>query len=428
MKMIFFGFIFLLSATIKAQPVNPWTPPEYFPSKAVLLEWDYSESWPIYSELYLELIAELKSEAEVILIVNNQDEENLLTSYLNNASISLDNISFVHIPSGRIWIRDHGPFSVETDNGVEFIDFDDFATSYQSESLPTSLANLWGLESYQLNHIIFDGGNLMVDSYGNMFATDRLYSNNPAYSISYIDDLLEEYMGIKDVYTFSQMGSSDYWGHIDMQMKLLDDSTVVISSVQNGFLNHHVLENNASDFSQLTTPFGTPYRIRTIPKADNWKTYTNSLIVNNKVIIPIYDHANDDIAIAVYEELLPNHQIVGINSNSIVGWDGVIHCIAMQLFDEEQVTAIKNLSMNDMCFDVFPNPLTCGMNLNILISDEYSNSGVIRFFDINGKEVLQDIYFQTNSFYLDLDLQAGIYFVEIDSKGFKNVRKLVVLR
>lgn len=415
--------ILFMPFLIFGQPVNPSAPPEYYPSKAVLLEWDfYNGTWQLYSEL----IQEIKTEAEVILVVNNQTEEDAFIVYLNDAEISLDNISFVHVPSGRMWIRDHGPLAVKSDTGVAYIDFEDFANSGQSGALPTNLANAWGLDSYQLTHIILDGGNFMVDNYGNMFATDRLYSNNPDFTQEYIDNLLEEYLGIQNIYTFSQMGTSDVWGHIDMQMKLLDDTTVVISSIQNGWPNHQVLEDNYQAFSELTSPYGTPYRIRRLPKAENWKTYTNALYLNNKVIIPIYDHPNDDIAIGIYQELLPDHQIVGINANVIVGWDGVIHCITMQLFDDEQVTVIKELSLKDKMFEIFPNPITNGSHLNILISDEFSDFGVITLLDINGKIIKQNNYYNTDEFVIDIDLPNGSYIIQIDSKKLSDVRKLIV--
>lgn len=328
------GPLWVLNEIQRNLPQNPWAAPEYFPTKAVLLEWDFNaNTW----ELYSELIREIKLAAEVVLVVNNLSEENTFSAYLQNANINMENISFVHIPSGRMWIRDHGPLAVMTDNGVAFMDFEDFANSGASSSLPTNLANLWGLDVYNHGNIILDGGNFMVDSYNNLFATTRLYTNNPGYSQENIDNLLETYMGINNITTFEQMGTADFWGHIDMQMKLLDDSTVVISSVEEGWAIYDILENNYTQFAALTNPFGRPYRIRRLPKAENWKTYTNSLIVNNKVIVPQYNHPNDVIAINTYQDLLPDYEIVGINANSIVGWDGVIHCITMQLFDETQI-------------------------------------------------------------------------------------------
>jgi agmatine deiminase len=341
-------FILLLSAKhtfaeSDQMPENPWSPPEYFPSKAVLLEWDfYEESWQLYSEL----IREIQSEAELILLVNNIEDENKFKNYLSDGDIDLENIRFVHIPSGRIWVRDHGPLSVWTDNGVAFMDFEDFANSGVSSALPMNLAQLWEIDCFQHGNLILDGGNFMVDSYNTLFATDRLYSNNSGSSTEYIDTLLKNYMGIDNIVTFQQMGSSDVWGHIDMQMKLLDDSTVVISSVEQGWPVHSILEENFEKFALLTSPFGTPYRIARLPKADNWKSYTNALIINNKVIIPQYDHPNDTIAVNTYQALMPHHQVVGINANAIVGWDGVIHCITMQLFDESQMETTETFTIS----------------------------------------------------------------------------------
>lgn len=424
MKLSIILFFLSMSFLIKGQPTNPWSPPEYFPSKAVIMEWDFNtEIWQLYSDL----IQEIKTEAEVILVVNNQDDENTFIGYLNNAGISLENISFVHLPtSGRIWTRDHGPKAVQTDNGTAYIDFDDFAHSYESSYLPTNLANLWGIDSYQLYHIILDGGNFMVDSYGNYFGTDRLYTNNPEYSQQYIDDLLLEYMGIQNIYTFTQMGPADVWGHIDMQMKLLDDTTFVISSIEEGFPDHQYLEDNYIALTQLTGPYGTPYRIERLPKAENWKTYANSLIINNKVIVPIYDDPNDDIAISVYEELMPNHEIVGINANSIVGWGGVIHCITMQVFDDDYITYIKNLSVKDKLFSVFPNPLVSGGDLNFIIADGYSSGGILKIFDISGKLLFQEEYYNTNTLSKRIDLSPGIYLVEILSNNTTEIKRLVV--
>lgn len=346
------GPLWVLNDIQSNLPRNPWAAPEFFPSKAVLLEWDFNiNTWQLYSEL----ISEIKTEAEVILVVNNQSEENSFRDYLQNANIDLENITFVHLPTERMWTRDHGPLAVMTDNGIAYMDFDDFANSGISGALPTNLANFWGLDVYNLTHIILDGGNFMVDSYNNLFATNRLYTNNPDYTQGFIDNLLETYMGITNIVTFEQMGTSDVWGHIDMQMKLLDDSTVVISSVDASHPIYNILENNYTQFSELTTPYGTPYRIRRLPKAENWKSYTNSLIINNKVIIPQYNHPNDIVAINTYQELLPDYEIVGINANSIVGWDGVIHCITMQLFDETQIGHPETFTI-----DVVINPENAG--------------------------------------------------------------------
>ncbi len=417
--------IFGFSLYLISQPVNPWTPPEYFPSKAVLIEWNFNYNiWSLYSEL----IDECQSAAEVILVVRDQGEENIMRDLLINDGVVIENISFVHVPCERMWIRDHGPISVNTDTGVAFIDFDDLADSGLDEDLPTNLANIWGLDSYQLDYV-FCGGNFMVNSYNTLFTTDRIYTNNPEYSQQEIDNDFETYLGITEIITFSAM-HDDYWGHIDMQIKLLDDTTFVISSVDEGSgQNYQILEDNYAILQSLISPYDTPYRIARLPKADNWKTYANSLLLNNKLLLPIYDHPLDTEAINTYQQLLPNHEIVGINCNSIIGWDGALHCITMQLFDDNIITAIKNLPMIEAFMDVFPNPAAIGSKININSSYKNGSPESIIIRDIKGKTI--EIFSGSEislpySFLWNYGVGSFIISIVFDS-GFESVSRFIVV-
>jgi agmatine deiminase len=393
-----------------AQPVNPWTPPEFFSSKAVLIEWNFNNNiWPLYSEL----IDECQSATEVILVVRDQGEENTMRNLLIDDGVVLENISFVHVPCERMWIRDHGPIAINTDTGVAFIDFDDLANSGLDEDLPTNLANNWGLDSYQLEYI-FCGGNFMMNSYNTLFTTDRIYTNNPEYSQEEIDSDFETYLGISEIITFSAM-HDDYWGHIDMQIKLLDDTTFVISSVDEGSgQNYQILEDNYAILQSLTSPYGTPYRIARLPKADNWKTYANSLLLNNKLLLPIYDHPLDDEAINTYQQLLPEHEIVGINCNSIIGWEGALHCITMQIFDDNIVTAIKDLPKIESSIDIFPNPAVNGSQISVNFSLDEGNAEQIIITDITGKtlEVFSINHF-SSPYSFTWDKGAGSFIISI---------------
>ncbi len=317
--------------TADAQPTNPLPIPEFNPSEYVIIRYPFNSNiWPLYSQL----IRECQEAATTILLVYNNSELQILKDSLDNAGIPDTNIQILMIPANRMWVRDHGPLAIQTDNGPAFLNFIDYNNSgFHDQNLPVSLANHWGYEHYSINWIL-DGGNYLVDSHGNMFTTSRLYTNNPSIAPEVIDQTLQDYMGITSIVAVSPQ-YDDYWGHIDMQMKLLNDTTFVISSVENGSgPNYDVLEANVALIKGLTAPNGNPYHIARLPKADNWKTYANSLILNNKVIVPIYDHLNDQIALDTYSALMPDHTVVGINSNSIIGWGGAIHCITMQVFAE----------------------------------------------------------------------------------------------
>jgi agmatine/peptidylarginine deiminase len=403
-----YTFIILLLAVqlsaAQAQPLNPWTPPEYFPAKAVLIEWDFNANiWPLYAQL----IRECRTAAEVILVVRDQGEQNQMTQRLLNDGVPLDNISFVHLPCERMWIRDHGPLAVHTDEGTVFIDFDDLANSGLDEDLPTNLAQLWGLTAYQFPYI-FCGGNFMVDSYGTLFTTTRLYGNNPGYPRAEIDQVFADYMGINQIVTVSPQ-HNDYWGHIDMQIKLLDDTTFIISSAAPGSgPNHDSLELNYERLAALTAPHGKPYRIERLPMADNWKTYVNSLILNDKVIIPIYHHPLDSVAYELYRRLLPEHEIVGIDCNPIIGWEGAVHCITMQLFDEAPLAvAASERRPAAQALGLFPNPISAGQELQLSLPEELLPQAQVFIYDSSGKLVQSGRPGQ-----LRWQLPAGAYVVE----------------
>lgn len=375
--------LLLITLFLKSQPVNPWTPPEFFPAKGVLIEWDFNYNiWTLYSEL----IYECQEAADVILVVNNLSEENTIRDLLAADEVPMHNVYFVHVPTERMWVRDHGPISVMTDNGLTFIDLEALANSGVSEYLPTNLANAWGLDSYQLPYT-FCGGNFLMNSYNTLFTTDRIYTNNPGYPQHVIDQDFETYMGITEIITFSAQ-HNDYWGHIDMQIKLLDDTTFVISSVDPGSgPNYDTLENNYQKLISLESPYGTPYRVEKILKADNWKTYANSLLLNHKLILPIYNHPRDTLAIQTYQELLPEHEIVGINANSIIHWGGAIHCITMQIFDDDVITALKSISLKENPLQIYPNPVVSGQDFNVVFSEDYGKASEIIIRNIAGQIV-----------------------------------------
>ncbi|MFN3554496.1 MAG: agmatine deiminase family protein [Bacteroidales bacterium] len=332
----------LLLTPADAQPQSPMPVPEWEPSEAVIIRYPFNSNiWPLYAQL----IMESQEAARTVLLVNNGNERSTLQNLLASANIPTHNIDILQIPASRMWVRDHGPLTVHTDNGRAFIDFIDYNNSgYNDQVLPLSLANYWGYEHYPLNWIL-DGGNFMVDSHGTLFTTTRLYSNNPSVSQQTINENLQQYMGVQNIITVNPQ-HNDYWGHIDMQMKLLNDTTIVISSVQSGSgPNYDILEANVAIIQSLTAPHGKPYHIARLPKADNWKTYANALILNHKIIVPVYNHPNDQVALDTYAALMPNHTVVGINSNAIIGWGGAIHCITMQVPAEPKEMLTLTLSV-----------------------------------------------------------------------------------
>jgi len=57
------------------------------------------------------------------------------------------------------------------------------------------------------------------------------------------------------------------------------------------------------------------------------RTYTNSLISNHKVLVPVYGIEMDSTATEIYRTLCPDHEVIGIDSEQIIHRAGAVHCI-----------------------------------------------------------------------------------------------------
>ena len=131
--------------------------------------------------------------------------------------------------------------------------------------------------------------------------------------------------------------------HIDMHMKLLDESTLMVSEYPQGVADGPQIEANLQYvLSNVTTKWGTPFDVIRIPSPPefgggypnqngDYLTYSNAVFVNNTILLPTYYEQYDTTAIRVWEEAMPGYNVVGIDCDSpnedIISLSGAIHCI-----------------------------------------------------------------------------------------------------
>jgi hypothetical protein len=197
------------------------------------------------------------------------------------------------------------------------------------------------------------GGNFMSDGMGTGFSSNLIIDENsggnawngqtyPNHSLDEINNILNEFMGI-DRYILMETLPYDGIHHIDMHMKLLDEETLLIAEYPEGTADGPQIEANLQYILEnYNSAFGTPYKVIRIPSPpstqgnypDNngyYRTYTNSVFVNNTVLVPFYRTEYDTIAQRIYEEALPGYNIVGIDVDDqntfLISYSGAIHCI-----------------------------------------------------------------------------------------------------
>ena len=364
-------------------------------------------AWEAYSTLLTDLIKEVAEEDTAWVVVDNTSEENSVSNTLSNAEVNMDRVVFQVIPTNSVWIRDYGPWwIIEPENSRAIIDLVYNRPRPLDDAYPESAAEYYGINYYGLG-LIEAGGNMLLDGQGSVIVSNVIFDGSQGFDPNLTQDQLEQYFldyfGVHKVIVTPHL-INDGTGHIDMFVKLINDTTVIVGEYENqsaGFSgNYDICNQVANQLANETNGAGRPFNIvrMPMPPYNNGITYTyiNSLIVNNKVLVPIYgfstEFANDDSVLALYETIMPGVEAVGFDCNQIIPANGAIHCIAMKVPALPETITCGNL-MGDLNLDGRINiydilklvDLAAGViepELCIMESGDLNNDGIYNYFDV----------------------------------------------
>ena len=349
------------SATIYTTPPSEEvrTMAEWEEIQALTITW--STGYNIQEETILsQIVANAVQECQVIIVC---EEESEVESYLLNQGISSENVNFIKTDFNNIWIRDYGQNTVYKNDVGEAILVDWIYNRNRpyDDLVPEKVAEYFNMNMHNTTQAPWDlmatGGNFMSDGTGTAFSSELIVDENsggyawegfdgnvyyPDHTLEEINNTLEEFMGI-DNYIIMENLPYDGIHHIDMHMKLLNEETLLIAEYPEGVADGPQIEANIQYvLENYNSAFGTPYEVIRIPSPpsssgnypDNngyYRTYTNSVFVNNTVLVPFYRTEYDTIAQRIYEQALPGYNIVGIDvdnqGENLISYSGAIHCI-----------------------------------------------------------------------------------------------------
>lgn len=344
-------FAFFPSGMMAQQILN--TPPNA--PLRTMAEWEEIQAlvvtWRDYKSTLAEIIRYAQEECRVIVHVPTTSSVSAAQNELTNTyNVPLGpNVSLISQPSNSLWIRDYGANSVYM-NDVDSLFLVDWKynrpSRVQDDTIPRRYARELGLNLVQTtvspNTLIHTGGNFMSDGFGTAFSSNLILDENPSQTEAGIDQLHLDYMGID---RYIKMPTLPYDGihHIDMHVKLLDEETLLWSQYPTGVADGPQIEANLLYvLDNFNSVFGTPYKIRRIVAPPDYsgngtpiypnnngdyRTYSNTVFVNKKVLLPIYNSPYDTTAVRIYSENLPGYEIVPINCTNIIAASGAIHCI-----------------------------------------------------------------------------------------------------
>jgi len=152
--------------------------------------------------------------------------------------------------------------------------------------------------------------------------------------MKYILEQFNRFMGLETYHVLTDP-SGTYIGHIDCWGKFLAPRKILIAKSQDEKVNKAYDEISKSFEKEGFEVYRVMCQDVYIPQSDGSNAttaaYTNSLILNDHVYVPIAGGVYkkyDDEALAVYKKALPKHTVIGIEGKEEFPWLGTdaMHC------------------------------------------------------------------------------------------------------
>ncbi len=350
---------------------------EYEPMQGVLIRYPFGIS--------TSLIREMAEDVIVYCLVSSWSENSAYNS-MNNAGVNMNNVEFIIGSTDSYWTRDYGPWwVVDGDGNYSIVDFTYNRPRYNDNQAPFKVSEHLDIPYYSADFVA-TGGNYMTDGLGIAAASHIAYTENnecntndndsiPLESCNYIDNIMEDYYGI-DTYHVVADPNDEYIDHIDCWGKYLSPTKVLIRSVPANHDQYSMIEEVANYFETTLTNEGDPWEVYRVYTPSD-QPYTNSLILNDKVLVPIMNSSWDDDAIAIYEEAMPGYEILGFTGT----WQSTdaLHCRVRGIPD----TSYIPFQLGDINLDELINVQDVVLVINYILGQIDLNQQQINLADLN---------------------------------------------
>ncbi len=303
-----------------APPVPVRMAGEFEPVTGVLIRWPLGIPY--------DLIAEMSEDVEVWTIVGSASQQTSAESAYSSSGVNMANCHFFIAGTDSYWTRDYGPWYVYTGNDEQgIVDHIYNRPRPNDDEIPQEFGDYLGIPVYGMD-LVATGGNWMCDGRGVGMSTRLILDENPGMTGAQVDQILLDYCGITDYYPLPYTESGGIH-HIDCTKKFLDVDTILVEEKTPA---DPELEANVAFLQTLTSSWGTPYEIIRVPVGTGYtEAYTNSLILNTKVLVPTFGTSHDAVALQIYQDAMPGYEIIGFDGSWLS--DDAIHCRAKGIMD-----------------------------------------------------------------------------------------------
>lgn len=349
-------------------------PAEWESHEAIWLQWPHAgmRSTPGYARKllssWLEMTAILADHVSVRIVATSEAEAAGVVRDCTRFGARMARVEVHATEINDVWARDNGPIFVKrADRSLVVTDWnfngwgESAAVIEHDRSVPAMIANLMRLER-KTGRIVTEGGALEVNGSGTLMATRSSILNpnrNPGVSKEQAEAALRELLGAKNFIWLSgappdvcyALGDATDF-HIDLVARFVARNIVIASYTDDEsdprkpYMDRHISELRASAdetgaaLEVISLPAPQMCSVSAVkfsgvdatvaPGATTDASYSNYLVTNGMVLVPVYGRPEDTRAKAILAEHFPGRDVVGISAISMTEQGGAVHCVTQQ--------------------------------------------------------------------------------------------------
>ena len=295
----------------------------------------YASVWRCYSEIF----RRLSDTIELWVLLHPSVVAEFTSGVLPLAKYP---VKIFEVEYNDTWVRDYGPLSLES--GLVNFRFNAWGDKFDArldDSVHCQLSEKYGMSFHQ-QEIVVEGGALEINGKGVLLANrDCLIdTKRNALSEAQMREHLQRSLGVTDFALIRDicLSGDDTDGHIDTLARFVRDDLLLFTDVNPQHPDREVLCDLRRQLQKLAAArnwqllgLPTPSVSSALDGRPLPATYANFLICNRHIYLPVYGVPEDDIALKIMRQNLPEFQIEGLRCEALLEQHGSLHCATMQI-------------------------------------------------------------------------------------------------
>ncbi|MFP6856298.1 MAG: agmatine deiminase family protein [Roseibacillus sp.] len=301
----------------------------------------------VESQMMVDLVRALHRKVRVVVLVNSVEQVSECRRLLSQAGIPAGGVDLLRCNANSPWLRDYGPLFVRKADGkiaavesayLRSADSNNLNLVLANDEFAIALSNGLDLEVDSLP-ILLDGGNFISNGGRLVCTTTRVLAANRArgFDANRLDRLFKRKFGELN-WIMTPALDGEPTGHVDIFLTFLARDLAVV-----GRMDPSTEPVNAARLDQFAATLRAQrvgknqMQVLRVPVTRNgevWRSYCNVVIANGTILVPSFADSADSIeaeVMKVYRAAMPSAEVVPVTCDSLLGFDGLLHCMTLTL-------------------------------------------------------------------------------------------------